>query len=61
MFTVSENFLKKDIEFRIKNNMQSAEYIEGFMFACYILEAITKDTLTELRNYLKEGEEKVNV
>jgi len=58
--TVSENFLKKDIEFKIDHKMQSAEYIEGFIFACYLLEAITKDTLTELRNYLKEGEVKVN-
>ena len=60
MVTVSENFLKKDIEFKIDHKMQSAEYIEGFIFACYLLEAITKDTLTELRNYLKEGEVKVN-
>jgi len=56
---LSEKFYKKDIKFRIDHKMQSAEYIEGFMFAYYILEAITKDTLTELKNYLKEKEEKI--
>ena len=56
---LSEKFYKKDIEFRIDHKMQSAEYIEGFMFACYLLDAITKDTLTELRNYLKEKEAKI--
>jgi len=57
---LSEKFYKKDIKFKIDHKMQSVEYIEGFMFACYILDAITKDTLTELRNYLKEREEKIN-
>jgi len=60
MVTVSENFLKKDIKSQIKMGLRSVEYIEGYMFACYLLDAITKDTLTELRNYLKEKEEKVN-
>ena len=57
---LSEKFYKKDIEFKIDHKMQSAEYMRGFMFACYILEAITKDTLDELKSYLKEREEKLD-
>ena len=60
MEIVSEKFLVEDIKSRIKNGSLSAEYIKGFMFACYLLHGITKDTLDDLKVYLKEkykGEE----
>ena len=62
MGIVSEEFLVKDIKGRIKNGSLSAEYIGGFIFACYLLHGITKKTLDELKVYLKEkyrGEEKL--
>jgi len=56
---VSEEFLKNDIKWRIKNDFESKEFLEGFMHACYLLGTITKKTLDELKVYLKEkGKEK---
>ena len=51
---LTEEFLKKELKYQIKNNMRSVEYMRGFLFACYQLEAITENTFNELKNYLNE-------
>ena len=55
---LGDKFYKKDIKYKIKHRIESMDYLKGFMFAFYLLNAIKKDTLDELRNYLKEQEEK---
>ena len=54
MKMLTEEFLKKELKYQIKNNMRSVEYMRGFLFACYQLEAITENTFNELKNYLNE-------
>jgi len=54
MGIVSEKFLVEDIKIRIKDGFESVDYIRGFMVACYLLEGITKNTLEDLKVYLKE-------
>jgi len=52
---VSENFLVEDIKFKINHNLFSEQYMRGFLFACYQLEAIKEDTHTGLKKYLRES------
>ena len=59
MGIISEEFLVKDIKDRIDNSYHNEEYIRGYMVACYTLGAIKKDTLNELKKYLKKEEEEV--
>jgi len=54
MGIVSEEFLVKDIKNRIEDGFESVDYIRGFMVACYLLQEITKNTLEDLKVYLKE-------
>jgi len=56
---LAEEFLRKDIKYQIKNNMRNVEYMRGFIFACYQLDAIKSDTFIELKSYLKEKGGKV--
>ena len=57
---VTEEFLKKDIKWKIDEEMYSKQYMRGYIFACYLLEAITTETHNELKSYLFKEEEKVN-
>lgn len=54
MGMVSEKFLIEDIKGSIESGFKSADHIEGFMLACYLLQGIKKNTLENLKVYLKE-------
>ena len=54
MGMVSEKFIIEDIKGKTKSGFKSADYINGFMVACYLLHGITKNTLEDLKVCLKE-------
>lgn len=56
---VSERYIKKDIKFKIKNFHHTEEYMRGYMVACYVLGAIEKNTLNELKIYQKIKEKDI--
>ena len=51
---VSDKFLKRNIKAMIKIKSYNIEYVRGFTIACFVLEAITGETLTDIKKYFKK-------